>query len=142
MSKRVPSAAVSCPACGHDLSMFDEVDETRAERMASRIADVVATWMFACAVIVVIALWVLVNMVWQPFQPYPVIIFAVVSAVLATLAALQGPLILLSARHAAERDRERDREVLMVVANSEADLHRVEAKLDRVLAALPQSDAG
>jgi uncharacterized membrane protein len=56
--------------------------------------------------------------------------------VLASLAALQGPLILLTQRRAAERDRQRDREVLMVAANSEADLHRIDDKLDGLAAEL------
>ena len=76
------------------------------------------------------------NVVAQPFEPYPVIIFAVISAVLATIAALQGPLILLTQRRASMRDRDRDREALMVAVNAESDIHRVERKLDDLAATL------
>ncbi len=114
--------------------MFDDPEPTRAEVLAVGIAERVASWPFALCVIGLVSAWVVVNIIWQPFEPYPVVVLAVISAVLASLAALQGPLILLTQRRSAERDRLRDREVLMVAANTEADLHRVEAKLDRLLA--------
>lgn len=43
-------------------------------------------------------------------------------------------MILLTQRRAAERDRQRDREVLMVAANSEADLHCIDNKVDGLAA--------
>ena len=118
--------------------MFSDPEMTRAERLAVGIAEHVASWRFALSVVAAIAVWVVVNVAWQPFEPYPVIIYAVISAVLASLAALQGPLILLTQRRSAERDRQRDREVLMVAANSEADLHRIQTQLDVLAAELDQ----
>ena len=122
--------AAHCPACGHELSMYEDEELSDAERFATAIADRVASWWFVCTLLVLLALWIVVNVVARPFEPYPVIIFAVISAVLATIAALQGPLILLTQRRAAVRDRDRDREALMVEVNAEADVHRVENKLD------------
>ena len=55
------------------------------------VARAVASWQFACAVLGFIAVWVGWNVAARPFEPYPVIVFAVISAVLATVAALQGP---------------------------------------------------
>jgi uncharacterized membrane protein len=57
-----------------------------------------------------------------------------ISATLATVAALQGPLILLSQHRAAARDRRRDDEALRVAINAEGDVHRIERKLDQALA--------
>ena len=123
-----------CPACGHELSMFVEDEEMGpAERFATAIADRVASWWFAAAVLTFLTVWIVVNVVWRPFEPYPVVVLAVISAVLASVAALQGPLILVTQRRAAERDRARDREALRVAMNAEADIHRVETKLDRML---------
>jgi uncharacterized membrane protein len=118
-----------CPACGHMLSAFEEPPPTPAERAAAAVADRVATWWFACAVIAFLVVWISINVAWRPFEPYPVVVLAVVSAVLAAVAALQGPLILVTQRRAAERDRARDREALRVAMNAEADIHRVETKL-------------
>ena len=122
-----------CPACGHDLSMYEEPEMTRSERAAAAVADHVASWWFAASIISSLAIWVVVNVAWRPFEPYPVVVLAVISAVLASVAALQGPLILVTQRRAAERDRARDREALRVAMNAEADIHRLESKLDRLL---------
>ncbi len=106
---------------------------SRSERAAAAVADHVASWWFAASVICFLVIWVVVNVAWRPFEPYPVVVLAVISAVLASVAALQGPLILVTQRRAAERDRMRDREALRVAMNAEADIHRVEAKLDGML---------
>ena len=113
--------------------MYDEEEMSRAERLAAAVADRVATWWFSGTIVCFLVVWVIVNLVWRPFEPYPVIVFAVISAVLASIAALQGPLILVSQRRAAMRDRLRDREALRVAANTEADVHRIERKVDRLL---------
>ena len=123
-----------CPNCSHVLSMWHDDNPGRGEKQAMQIADHVASWPFAVTVLVLIAAWVVWNVVAEPFQPYPVIIFAVISAVLATVAALQGPLVLLTQRRSAVRDRARDAEILRVAVNTEADLHRLESKIDALAA--------
>src|SRR6185312_12270729 len=111
----------------------------RGETLAMHIADRVASWPFAVTVLALIAAWVVWNVVAEPFEPYPVIIFAVISAVLATVAALQGPLVLITQRRSASRDRARDAEILRVAANTEADLHRLESKIDTLVSATDAS---
>ena len=114
------------------LSSYQDAEPTRGERLAAAVADRVATWWFSSAVIAFLAIWIAVNLIWRPFEPYPVVVLAVISAVLACVAALQGPLILMTQRRAAERDRMRDREALRVATNAEADIHRLDAKLDEL----------
>lgn len=75
-------------------------------------------------------MWALVNVIARPLQPYPVVVLAWISAVLATVAACQGPLILLAQRRGAMHDRERDEEAFRVATNTEADLHALDKKLD------------
>lgn len=118
------------------LSSYQEAEATRGERLATAVADQVATWWFSVIVITFLATWIAINMIWRPFEPYPVVVLAVISAVLACVTALQGPLILMTQRRAAERDRMRDREQLRVATNAEADIHRVNAKLDELAAAI------
>jgi len=131
-------STVRCPACGHELSMFRDEQPSRSEHYAMRVANAVASWWFAGILVVLIVAWVVLNVVARPFTPYPTVMLAGISATLATVAALQGPLILLSQRRAAERDRRRDEEVLRVAINAEGDVHRVEEKLDETLAARPR----
>lgn len=122
-----------CPACGHALSHYEDEQIGPGERLAAAIADLVATWWFAGTVLVLLTTWLTVNIVWQPFEPYPVVMLAVISAVLACVTALQGPLILVTQRRAAERDRMRDREALRVAVNTEQDLHVLHDKIDKLL---------
>src|SRR3954452_22476623 len=138
--ERAMDTELQCPSCGHMLSMWNAETPTRGETTAMRVANVVASWPFVGTVLTLITAWVVWNVVAEPFEPYPVIIFAVISAVLATVAALQGPLVLLTQRRAASQDRARDGEALRVAMNAEADLHRVEAKLDHLIAARETSN--
>ena len=126
----------TCPACGHTLSSYEEAEASRSERLATAVADRVASWWFSAFVIAFLTCWITINMIWRPFEPYPVVVLAVISAVLACVTALQGPLILMTQRRAAERDRMRDREALNVATNAEADIHRVNAKLDELAASI------
>ncbi len=124
---------LQCPNCGHTLSMWHVPEPGRAESLAMRVADTVASWPFAGTVVGLIAVWIVWNVAARPFEPYPVIIFAVISAVLATIAALQGPLVLLAQRRSSSRDRARDGETLRIAMHTEADLHRLEDKIDGLI---------
>lgn len=110
------------------------------ERLAAGIADRIASWWFPTIILVGVVSWVAFNALARPFEPFPVIFLAWISATLATVAACQGPLILLSQRRSAMHDRERDDETLRVATNTESDLHRlttavtdIDSKLDRLL---------
>ena len=127
---------ICCPHCGHHLTAWEPPEPSEAERRAMWVADHVATWWFPAIALLAISTWVLVNVVGRPFEPYPVITFAVISAGLASIAALQGPLILTAQSRAAQRDRLRDMETLRVAVHNEAGLDRIEAKLDGVIADL------
>lgn len=112
-----------CPACGHELSTYKPPSPAAGERAASKLAGIVASWTFPAAILVSVIVWGLINFATKPFDPYPVVVLAWISAVLATVAACQGPLILLSQRRAAMNDRARDEETFRVATHAEADLH-------------------
>jgi uncharacterized membrane protein len=112
--------------------MFVDPGPDPGERAATKITEHVATWWFPTAILVGVLVWTLVNLIARPFEPFPVIALAWVSAVLATVAACQGPLILLAQRRAAMHDRDRDNEVFRVVTNTEADLHELREQLRRL----------
>ncbi len=120
-----PSRYLQCPDCGHELSTYKPPPAARGERAAASVAEVVASWAFPAAVLVIVATWGLVNVIAQPFDPYPVVVLAWISAVLATVAACQGPLILLAQRRAAMHDRARDEEAFRVATHAEADIHEL-----------------
>ncbi|WP_083371722.1 DUF1003 domain-containing protein [Paraoerskovia marina] len=122
----------SCPHCGHALSMFAEAPMGAAERAASRVAAVVASWWFSLALATAMVVWIAVNVVWRPFEPYPMIMVAGLAGGLGVISAFYGPLILLTQRRAAMRDRARDRETYLVAARTEDDLHALSAQVTRL----------
>ena len=124
--------AERCAVCGHLLSAYTPPEPSEGERAAAFLAARVASWAFPLLLVAAIAAWVIWNVASHPFQPYPVIIFAVISAVLASFAALQAPLILMTQRAMAERDRRRDEETMRIAARSEGDIHRLAAAIDAI----------
>lgn len=123
---------LECPACGHELSMYRPPQPDRGERAASWVAGHLASWWVPTTIVATVVVWTIWNATTRPFEPHPVIIFAVISGVLSTVAAAQGPLILLAQRRAAMNDRARDEETYRVAAHSEVDLHLLSNKLDVV----------
>ena len=109
---------LQCPHCHAALAPWEPPAPSRGEARVMWVASHVATGRFAMALLTAIACWVGVNVVWKPCEPHPVIVFAVLSAVLATVASLQGPLVLSAQRRAAERDRLRDLEMLRLVRHN------------------------
>lgn len=130
----VESALLSCPNCGHDLSMFMESDPDADELWARRAIEVIINWRFPVGMLVVIVIWIAFNLIFKPFEPQPVFTIATLAATVTTVSALQGPLILLTQRRALERDRQRDRATHLVAANTEHDVHVVRDQLRRLTA--------
>lgn len=107
--------------------------ENDADRPVFRLARTFGSWPFFVAIFGFLAVWVGVNAIWQPFEPYPVIVFAVTSAVLASMAALQGPIIIMSQRQQRERDRVRARADYRVNLKAELEIRYLDEKVDRLL---------
>ncbi|MCI0394899.1 MAG: DUF1003 domain-containing protein [Chloroflexi bacterium] len=111
------------------------------ERVADRVAAVVGSWYFSGGIILFLVSWIGANVLWRPFEPYPVIILAVISAVLGSLAAIQGPIILMSQRRQLKRDRLRADNDYQVNLKAELEIEYLHEKLDR-LAAYQQARSG
>jgi len=132
--------SVVCPKCGHELSMFMELQVSRPERIATAVATAVGSWRFLVLLMISIVVWLVVNVIWRNFTPYPQMMLDYLGLGLTMLAALQLPLILLSQRQDSARDRERDREALRVAANAEADLHAIRLAVRRLVEASGAED--
>lgn len=129
----------ACPNCGANLIRWTPPQGGRTERAAMWTATHVASAIFPGIIFLAVTAWVVINVVWRPFQPYPVIVYAVLSAALATVANLQFPLILIAQRRSAERDRLRDEEAFHVTIHTEEAIRQIEAKLDMILAQLNET---
>ena len=134
------ATGVVCPNCGHELSMFMELEITRPERIATKIANAFGSWRFVVVLMMGIIVWLTANIISQSLTPYPQMMLDYLGLGLTLLAALQLPLILLSQRQESVRDRERDREALRVAASAEADLHVIREAVGRLVQASEAED--
>lgn len=117
--------------------MTEEViDDIRSGEgiLADRITLGIASWWFPAGILTFLIIWVGFNAAGRPFEPYPVIIFAVISAVLASLAALQGPVIIRSQRWARRRAQEVAENDYRINLKAELEIRYLDEKLDLVLA--------
>jgi len=122
----------ACPNCGHELSMYMEPDgASRAENVAARLADFFGSWLFLLSLAVVIIAWLAVNLVVGLLDSQQSALFSHLDIALAIVAAMQGPLILLTQRREAGRDRARDIEIFHIALNTEQDVHAIRTAIEQ-----------
>ena len=116
------------------VSVEEDVEaEDHRERLVNQIARMIGSWYVFSAVLVFLVVWTLINVVAQPFEPYPVIVFAVTSATLGAVAALEGPIIIMSQRRQRIRDRERASADYKVNLKAELEIQYLDEKVDELL---------
>ncbi|RMF82119.1 MAG: DUF1003 domain-containing protein [Chloroflexi bacterium] len=106
---------------------------TRGDRLANRIADTVGTWSFVALILVGMVIWVVANVVWRPFEPYPLIILIGMGTVLGALAAVQAPIILMAQRRNHKLDRMRDENDARINLKAELEIRYLSEKIDHLL---------
>lgn len=154
-----------CPACGISkvdfargelASMGEHAENAREEMLgpiargesvarpmsqpgdaADHVARLVASWAFPITVLVLIVVWVTINVTVRTFQPFPTVLLAAISAVLASLGALQGPIILRVQRRQRERDRTRDEIDHRINLRAELEIRWLDHKLTHLLEGSP-----
>lgn len=107
--------------------------QTPRERFAHRVVALVGSWPFAVGILTFLALWLAVNVLGRPFEPYPMIVLAGMGAVLASLAGLQGPIILMSQRYSRHRDRLRSKHEYQINLKAELEIQYLTEQVEHVL---------
>ncbi len=105
---------------------------TFGERMADRIALAAGSWAFVLGFLAFMIGWVLVNaylLTRHPFDPYP---FILLNLVLSMVAALQGPIIMMSQNRQAERDRLEASHDYEVDLKAEVEIRSLQEQLDEI----------
>jgi uncharacterized membrane protein len=111
--------------------MYTEPDGAdRAEVLAARLADLFGSWLFMLFLAVAIVTWLAVNLVVGALEPGAAV-WSNLDVALAVVAAMQGPLILLTQRREAERDRARDIEIFQIALNTEEDVHAIRTVIEQ-----------
>ena len=118
-------------------------DEGPAATFGQRVADRVATfggsWTFIIIFITFLLGWIGVNVFWlsnNGFDPYP---FILLNLLLSCIAALQGPVIMMSQNRQGEKDREKAKQDYMVNLKSELEIRLLHEKLDHLILHQEQS---
>ena len=106
--QRVLRRVASGSFTGRDADELAQGHETRADRLADRVAEIGGSWAFIIGFGVVLMIWVVLNsgalemLGWRPFDAYP---FIFLNLMLSMLAAVQAPIILMSQNRQARKDR-------------------------------------
>ncbi|MGE5654543.1 MAG: DUF1003 domain-containing protein [Bacillota bacterium] len=106
---------------------------TFGDRLADGMASFTGSWTFLMLFIGALFVWVAVNTFWafsDPFDPYP---FILLNLVLATVTAIQAPLIMMSQNRQAAKDRVRAEIEYQVNLKSEVILEHLHDTIERSL---------
>jgi len=128
-----------------DRLITSEIDDDvaavdRRHAVATGLVGLIGSWRVVTAIVVFLVAWTAWNVIAQPFEPYPIIVFAVISAVLASVAAIEGPIILMNQRIQRERDRVQARADYRVNLKAELEIQYLDEKLDLLLERPPGSE--
>ncbi len=121
-----------------DMMPTNENDEelrerTQAEVYADRLADVIGSWRFSLGILLFIISWCSLSLISGLMQSNIMLMLGVISATLGSLAAIQGPIILMSQRRSAKRDRIRAENDFRVNLKAELEINALNHKLDHII---------
>ncbi|OGO77339.1 MAG: hypothetical protein A2Y23_02895 [Clostridiales bacterium GWB2_37_7] len=106
---------------------------TLGERMSDRLAKFAGSWHFLIFFGIVVLTWGVVNTTWiltKPFDPYP---YVFLNLILACIASLQAPIIMMSQNRESQKDRIRAENDYLINLKSEIILEDMHMKVDELL---------
>ena len=106
---------------------------TAGQRAADLTTKWVGSWTFIFLLFVFMAIWMALNVMMLVYRwdPYP---FILLNFVLSTLAAIQAPIILMSANRASDRDRAKAERDYTVNRRAEKEVQDMQKDLDEIKA--------
>jgi uncharacterized membrane protein/uncharacterized membrane protein YeaQ/YmgE (transglycosylase-associated protein family) len=112
-----------------DPNAVFEQQLTFGQRVADRVASFGGSWTFIGLFLLFLLVWMIANTeVRTPFDPFP---FILLNLMLSTLAALQGPVIMMSQNRQAAKDRNDARLDYEVNVRAETEIARLHEKIDQ-----------
>jgi uncharacterized membrane protein len=115
----------------------------RLDRISDRVASFGGSWAFIVIFFCFFLCWIVLNTIWliyrKEFDPYP---FVLLNLILSYLSTLQAPIIMMSQNRHAARDRHRAKEDFTVNLKTELEIHALHDKLDHLIVARQQEQAG
>lgn len=119
-----------------NLNELHEQRLTFGQKLSDGLAKFAGSWFFISFFTVVLIAWITVNaaaLLGKPFDPYP---FILLNLVLSCLAAMQAPIILMSANREEARDRLRAELDFEVNKKAELEIESLHTKIDALAEAI------
>jgi len=113
------------------LYEFEESNPPFGSRVADRVASFGGSWKFIFWFLSIITVWVLSNIFFLRYDPYP---FILLNLMLSTIAALQAPVIMMSQNRKEEKDRQRAINDYLINLKAEIEVRNLHQKLDLLIA--------
>jgi len=104
------------------------------DRLADKVADFVGSWTFVIYFFAGFLIWILLNVLEWLFRPFDAYPFVFLNLVLAVVASLQAPLIMMSQNRAQKQDRLKADLDYQVSLKSELMLQQLHVKTDEMRA--------
>ncbi len=104
------------------------------DKLADKVADFVGSWTFVIYFFVALLLWILLNVIELAFKPFDAYPFVFLNLILAVVASLQAPLIMMSQNRAQKQDRLKADLDYQVSLKSELMLQQLHVKTDEMRA--------
>ncbi len=130
LAKRLRQADARFKARIPDPERVIEEKETFAARLADHVATFGGSWSFVLSFLGVMGVWTSFNLLsGDAFDPYP---FILLNLALSTIAALQGPIIMMSQNRQDIKDRIRAEADHFVNVKAEAEIIDLHSKVDQL----------
>ena len=106
---------------------------TLGQRCADRMAQFAGSWFFVIVFAIIVLSWAFLNtrfILGTPFDPYP---YVFLNLILACIASLQAPIIMMSQNRDAEKDRLKLENDYLINLKSEIILEDLHLKIDNII---------
>lgn len=116
-------------------NIVESIEEktTRGQKMADKIANFGGSWKFIITFFSFIVVWIIINVLqlsYQPFDPYP---FILLNLILSCLASIQAPIIMMSQNRQEEKDRQRGEHDYKINLKAELEIKLISDKIDHLI---------
>lgn len=106
---------------------------TTGQKLSDKVARFGGSWNFIITFGVILAVWIIFNIVAidkYRFDPYP---FILMNLVLSCIAAIQAPIIMMSQNRQEEKDRQRSENDYLINLKAEMQIRSLHQKIDLLL---------
>ena len=113
----------------HVLMEAEDKESTFGERLADKVATFGGSWSFIIVFFSLLFGWICLNafvLIQKPFDPYP---FILLNLILACLASIQAPIIMMSQNRKEDKDRQRAQNDYLINLKAELEIKNLQLNM-------------